>query len=404
MCLAVCPTYDMTKNERSSPRGRIKLIKSVARGEMEITNLFAEEMNFCLDCQACETACPAGVKYGSMVEAARVEVDNTSYRSSLYKFIKRFLLKTVVGSRTNLKFFSRLLRIYQNSFIRKLLHKSGMMKIFSANLEEIDKLSPTVSKKFSDEIIPEITIPKGEVKYKTAFLSGCLMNVMFAEINKDTVNVLQNCSCEVFTPKDQVCCGSLQAHNGDFDTAKRLAKHTIDVFERQKFEYMISNSAGCGAFMKEYGHILADDVEYSERARQFSNRVKDISEFLTETNIPLNMKSLAESITYHDACHLAHTQKITEQPRKILKAIPGVNYNELEEASWCCGSAGIYNIVHYKDSMVILERKMENIRKTNAKVVVTGNPGCLAQLRYGAKRFGVNVEVVHPVSLIKKTI
>jgi glycolate oxidase iron-sulfur subunit len=404
MCLAVCPTYEMTKNERSSPRGRIKLIKSVARGEMEITATFAEEMNFCLDCQACETACPAGVKYGSMVEAARVEVDNTSYRSSLYKFIKRFLLKTVVGSRTNLKFFSRLLRIYQNSFIRKLLHKSGMMKIFSANLEEIDKLSPTVSKKFSDEIIPEITIPKGEVKYKTAFLSGCLMNVMFAEINKDTVNVLQNCSCEVFTPKDQVCCGSLQAHNGDFDTAKRLAKHTIDVFERQKFEYMISNSAGCGAFMKEYGHILADDVEYSERARQFSNRVKDISEFLTETNIPLNMKSLAESITYHDACHLAHTQKITEQPRKILKAIPGVNYNELEEASWCCGSAGIYNIVHYKDSMVILERKMENIRKTNAKVVVTGNPGCLAQLRYGAKRFGVNVEVVHPVSLIKKTI
>ncbi len=404
MCLAVCPTYDMTKSERSSPRGRIRMIKSVARGEMEMTKTFAEEMNFCLDCQACETACPAGVKYGSMVEAARVEVDNTNYRSSFYKFIKKFLLKTVVGSRTNLKFVSRLLRIYQNSFFRKLLHKSGVMKIISVNLEEIDKLSPTVSEQFSDEIIPEITIPEGEVKYKAAFLSGCLMNVMFAEINKDTVDVLQACSCNVFTPKNQICCGSLQAHNGDFDTAKKLAKHTIDVFEKYKFDYMISNSAGCGAFMKEYGHVLSDDIKYSERAKNFSKRVKDISEFLTETNIPLKLKSLAENITYHDACHLAHTQKITEQPRKILKAIPGTNYNELEEAAWCCGSAGIYNIIHHKESMLILQRKMENIRKTNAKVVLTGNPGCLAQLRYGAKKFNVNVEVMHPVSLIRKLL
>ncbi len=404
MCLAVCPTYELTKNERSSPRGRIKLIKSVARGEMEITPTFAEEMNFCLDCQACETACPAGVKYGSMVEAARVEVDNTSYRSGLYKFIKRFLLKTIVGSRRNLKLVSRLLRIYQRSIFRKLIHKSGLLRIISSNLEEIDKLSPSISEKFSDDIIPEIIHPKGEVKYKTAFLSGCLMNVMFAEINEDSVDVLQNCGCEVYTPKDQICCGSLQAHNGDFETAKKLAKHTIDVFDNYNFDYVISNSAGCGAFMKEYGHILSDDVKYSERAKRFSSRVKDISEFLTEANLTLKMKPLVESITYHDACHLAHTQKITEQPRKILKAIPGVNYKELEEASWCCGSAGIYNIVHYKESMIILERKMENIKKTNAKVVVTGNPGCLAQLRYGAKRFGVDVEVLHPVSLVRKTL
>jgi glycolate oxidase iron-sulfur subunit len=401
MCLAVCPTYEMTKNERSSPRGRIKLIKSVARGEMEITPTFAEEMNFCLDCQACETACPAGVKYGSMVEAARVEIDNTAYRSWFYKFVKNFLLSTIVGSRSKLKFVSRLLRIYQNSFLRKLLHKSGVMKLFSANLEEIDKLSPTVSRQFSDDIIPAITTPKGEVKYKTAFLSGCLMNVMFAEINKDTVDVLQSCDCEVFTPKDQICCGSLQAHSGDFDTAKKLAKHTIDVFSDYQFDYMISNSAGCGAFMKEYAHILHDDEQYSERARQFSKRVKDISEFLTEANLPENLKNTVQSITYHDACHLAHTQKITEAPRKMIKAIPGINYQELEEASWCCGSAGTYNIVHYKESMIILERKMENIRKTNSKIVLTGNPGCLAQLRYGAKRFGVDVEVMHPVSFVR---
>jgi glycolate oxidase iron-sulfur subunit len=402
MCLAVCPTYEMTKNERSSPRGRIMLIKSVARGEMEISKLFADEMNFCLDCQACETACPAGVKYGSMVEAARVEVDNTSYRSFLYKFLKRFLLGTIVGSRANLKFVSRLLRIYQNSFFRKMLHKSGIMKVISPNLEEIDELSPTVSSQFSDEIIPEITIPKGETKYRTAFLSGCLMNVMFAEVNKDTVDILRACDCEVFTPKDQICCGSLQSHNGDFDTAKKLARHTIDVFDRYNFDFMISNSAGCGAFMKEYVHILHDDTEYSDRARLFSQRVKDISEFLAAADITLNLNPFSEKITYHDACHLAHTQKITEQPRNILKSISNVNYTEMEEALWCCGSAGIYNIVHFEDSMVILKRKMENIRKTNAKLVLTGNPGCLAQLRYGAKRFRIDVEVMHPISLVKK--
>jgi glycolate oxidase iron-sulfur subunit len=404
MCLATCPTYEMTKLERSSPRGRIKLIKSVARGEMPITEIFAEEMSFCLDCQACETACPAGVKYGPMVEAARVEVAHAGFGSKLGKLIKNFALANLLGSKINLKLFARFLYIYQNFGIQKLLHKSGLFKLISPKLSEIDKLAPRVSKKFSDTFIDEVTYPKIETKNKTALLTGCLMNVMFAETNRDTLDVLIACGSEVYAPKDQVCCGSLQAHNGDFKTAKKLAKKNLDIFRRKEFDYMISNSAGCGAFMKEYGHLLEDDKEYSAYAKEFSKKVKDITEFIVETNPDLDLTPLNESAAYHDACHLAHTQKIVAEPRKMLSAIPGLQMKPLEESTWCCGSAGIYNIVRYDDSMVVLERKMKNIKAANVKVILTGNPGCISQIKYGAQKFNVDVEVKHTVSMLKKAL
>lgn len=404
MCLATCPTYEMTKFERSSPRGRIKLIKSVARGEMPITEVFAEEMSFCLDCQACETACPAGVKYGSMVEAARVEVTNAGFGSPLGRFIKSFSLKYILGSKTNLKIAARLLYVYQSFGIQMLLHGSGLFKFISKRLAEIDKLSPSVSKKFSDDFIDDKTYPAGEPKYKVAFLTGCLMNVMFADINKDTIEVLTACGCETYAPKDQVCCGSLHAHNGDMETAKKLAKKNLDIFCREEFDFMISNSAGCGAFMKEYEHVFEDDPEYAVKAKSFSKKVKDITEFLSEQKPELNLQPLHQSVTYHDACHLVHTQKIISEPRQVINSVPGLDIKPLEESTWCCGSAGIYNIVRYEDSMVILERKMKNIQESGAKVVLTGNPGCIFQIKYGAKRFNVEVEVKHPVTLVRESL
>ena len=253
-------------------------------------------------------------------------------------------------------------------------------------------------------MIEEITPAKGEEKYKAAFLTGCLMNVMFADINKDTVDVLSACGCEVISPKEQVCCGSLPGHNGDFETAKQLAKKNIDVFSKYNFDYIILNSAGCGAFMKEYGHLFKDDAKYAKRAEEFSKKVKDISEFIDEIKPNVFKNIVSEDITYHDACHLAHTQKIVNEPRNMLDMIPGLNQKPLEESTWCCGSAGIYNIVRYEDSMKILERKMDNIKNTNAKIVLTGNPGCISQLKYGAEKFNVNVEVLHPVSILKKSI
>lgn len=404
MCLATCPTYELTKLERSSPRGRIQLIKAVARGEMDLSKTFAEEMNFCLDCQACETACPAGVKYGSMVEAARVEVDNSDHISHVSKAVKKFALKVIVGSKRNLKIFSRLLYFYQNWGLQKFLHSTGIINIFGKNLAEIDKLAPKVSKKFSDSFLPEYYQPKGETKFKTAMLTGCLMNVMFADINKDTHELLQKIGCKIYAPKDQVCCGSLHAHNGDFENAHKLAKNLIDVFSREQYDYLISNSAGCGAFMKEYVHIFHDDAQYAERAKNFSSKVKDITEFLSEENPLLFYKTVEQTATYHDACHLAHTQKIVSQPREVLNRVLGLKMIPLEESAWCCGSAGTYNIIQHEASMKILNRKMDNIRNTGASMVITGNPGCIRQIEYGAERFNVRAQVVHPASLLNQAV
>lgn len=407
MCLATCPTYELTKLERSSPRGRIRLIRSVARGEMELSETFAEEMNFCLDCQACETACPAGVKYGRMVETARVVVDEAGYGTSkLSLIIKRFALRRIVASRNGLKFFSRLLWIYQKIGLQKLIRATGVLKIFSKNLAEIETLSPAIADKFSDTQIKEIELPAGEVKYKTAFHFGCLMNTMFADINVDTIDVLKECGCKVITPKDQVCCGSLMGHNGDMEFALKLARKNIDAFDKHDYDYLISNSAGCGAFMKDYAHLLEDDPDYAEKAKQFSSKVKDMMEFFAEQKPELKfiLESESELTTYHDACHLAHAQKIAAQPREVIKSIPGIKYTELEEASWCCGSAGIYNVVRYDDAVKQLERKMSNIKNTKAKIVLTGNPGCMGQIKHGTQKFNVDVEVLHPVTLIKRLL
>lgn len=413
MCLATCPTYEITKLERSSPRGRIKMIKSVARGEMEMSKIFADEMNFCLDCQACETACPAGVKYGRMVETARVVIDNTQYVSKFGVAVKRFALRKIVASRNGLKFFSNLLKFYQKYGLQKLVRVTGILKIFSKNLAEIETLSPVIADKFSDTQIKEIELPNGEVKYKTAFHFGCLMNTMFADINIDTIDVLKECGCKIITPQDQVCCGSLMGHNGDMDFALKLARKNIDAFDKHDYDYLISNSAGCGAFMKDYAHLLEDDPAYAEKAKRFSAKVKDVMEFFSEQKpvLQFNLEPIAPSVrlepeltTYHDACHLIHAQKVSTQPREVIKSLPGVKYTELEEASWCCGSAGIYNVVRYDDAVKQLERKMNNIRQTKAKIVLTGNPGCMGQIKHGTQKFNVDVEVLHPVTLIKRML
>ncbi len=403
MCLQACPTYNLNYDELSSPRGRIRLIKYVAEGKLPITEKFSYEMNFCLDCQACETACPAGVKFGSLVEAARVQVEHSEFTSSLSRLIKKIVFRKVLPNFELLKFLSRLLRFYQKSFVRKFVE--NIFRLISPKLYNVNRLSPEISEYFSDEIFPERIYPVGEKKFTVLFPVGCLMNVMFAEENKDTVELLQKLGCEVIIPKNQTCCGSLAAHNGDLEQARAQAKKTIDNFSKYDFDYIISNSAGCGAFMKEYSHILANDEVYSQRAKSFSNKVKDITEFLYH-NFDFSQFKASEKIdvTYHEACHLVHTQKITNEPKLIFQQIENVNLIPLNEATWCCGSAGIYNIVNYDSSMKILERKMKNINDTKAKIVLTGNPGCLGQIRYGTEKFNVDVEVVHPVTLLNKII
>lgn len=402
LCLPTCPTYALTGLERSSPRGRIRLIKSIADGELAITQTFIEEMNFCLDCQACETACPAGVKYGALVEAARAQIYQKHALPLKERLLKWIFLKNVLSSKWKLKITAALLRVYQRWGIEALIAKSGILKIFSPKLNELQSLAPKIDVHYSEKIIPEILTPKGEVKYRVGFLSGCLMNVAFAGINKDTVDVLLHNGCEVITPRAQECCGSLQAHSGDFETARRLARHNIDVFSNYELDAIVMNSAGCGAFMKEYGYYLKEDTEYAEKASILSSKIKDISEFLIGIEFRIPTTEFNKRVAYHDACHLAHAQKISTEPRILLAMIPGIDLVELPEANWCCGSAGIYNVVHYDDSMQLLERKMNNVKFTEAEIIVANNPGCLGQMQYGAKKFGVNVEIIHFATLLKR--
>ncbi|MCH8169956.1 MAG: (Fe-S)-binding protein [Bacteroidetes bacterium] len=402
ICLSVCPTYDITKLERSSPRGRIRLIKAFANNEISLGKLFEDEMSFCLGCRACETACPAGVQYENLHQKTK-HILNKGRKFSVQKIALKYFLNKILTSSAKLKSFSRMLFYYQKSWLRKFLHSTSLLKNIFPKLFLMDELSPQISDVASDELIDEISLPENEQKYNVAFHVGCIMNVAFAEINLDTIEVLKKSGCKIYTPINQNCCGALHAHNGELNTAKGLAKSNIDLFEKFGYEYLISNSAGCGAFMKEYVELFNEDKRYTEKAEKFSSKVKDISEFITENDINLKYKRTDERVTYHDACHLVHGQGVFKQPREIINSLPGISYNELNDSTRCCGSAGIYNILRQEDSMLFLDQKMENIIDTNADIVLTSNPGCLLQLRYGVKKYNKNINIKHIVSFVNST-
>ena len=405
LCLPTCPTYALTGLETSSPRGRIRLIKAVAEGDLSITDGFIREMNFCLDCQACETACPAGVRYGSLVEAARAQIFQGRFEGVLMRVTKRMLIGWTFARQGRLKALARLVRGYERSGLGDFLRRSGMFKALMPMLEELEPLSPKIADKFSSDLLDEVIRPRGEARYRVGFLTGCIMDVAFADVNIDTVQLLLHHGCEVVVPRGQRCCGSLQAHNGDREAARRLARENIALFDRDDLDYIVMNSAGCGAFMKEYGEVFKEDRNLGPRAARVSRKVKDITEFLLETGYRPAQRGNGLSgkrISYHDACHLVHTQKVAQQPRELLKMIPSVEVVELPESTWCCGSAGVYNIVHHEDSMKLLDRKIDNIRKVRPDILVTGNPGCLVQLAYGLRREGLAIELMHTATLLRR--
>lgn len=396
MCLPVCPTYNLTLLEKSSPRGRIRLIKEFEDGNLPATNGFVDEMYFCLDCQACQSVCPAGVQYGKLVESTRAKIFKLG--KDKQRLVKRIVFKFIFPPAI-FKFFARLLRLYQNS-LNGVLKKVKLNKIVPKRLKQIEELAPKISDKFSSEIFPEVLKPNGDARYRVGFLTGCFMNVMYSDINVDSVEVLLENGCEVYIPKKQVCCGSVMAHYGDIETAKKFARKNIIEFSKYNLDAIVINSAGCGAFMKEYGELFKEDKTLREKAEHISRITKDINEFLCEIGFKKPEVEIDLNVTYHDACHLAHAQKITMQPRMIIKSIPGISFVELNESTWCCGSAGIYNILRYDDSMKILERKIKNILETNAEVVLMANPGCHAQIEYGLKKAGANIKVMHPMTLL----
>jgi glycolate oxidase iron-sulfur subunit len=398
MCLPTCPTYDATKHETSSPRGRIALMRAVADGRLAANSpQFADEMYFCLGCLACETACPAGVNYAEMIEYARAEVESSGAKASAKRnFIRAFALRWLFAKPGRLRFVARLIRLDQTAGLSK-----AISTILPKHLRELYALQPRICDRFSFDLIREHEdSPPNAPRYHVGLLTGCVQDVAYADVNRDTVDVLLANGCEVFTPRTQVCCGSLMGHNGELELAENLARQNLDAFPLQDLDAIIVNSAGCGSFMKRYGDLLPDDP----RARLWDEKVHDIHEWLVKIGIRTPRQGTRSTIrvAYHEACHLVHGQKISQQPRELLRAIPGVELVELPEATWCCGSAGIYNITQPEMSMALLERKMKHIAATGAQVVATGNPGCIGQIRYGAKKLGVNIEVVHPITLLAR--
>jgi glycolate oxidase iron-sulfur subunit len=403
LCLPSCPTYDLTVDERSSPRGRIRLIRSVLDGSLEPGRAFADEMNFCLDCRACETACPAGVRYGELVEHARTLTSERGLEPFAVRAAKRLLLRGVFRSPRTFGAFSALMRFYRRSGLREAVERSGLLGILPATLRRGFLALPHVADEPFLASAPEFAPARGPRKGSAALLTGCVMNVSFPDIHRQTADLLSRQGYDVVVPREQFCCGSLHAHNGDPGHAARLAAALLDAFP-PGVDTVVVNSAGCGAFLKAYGRFFAGDPANAQRAAAFAAKVVDVTEVLQPAGVdfpsPRPGEGPRERVTYHDACHLIHGQGISKQPRALIASVPGTEFVELANASRCCGSAGIYNLIRPEDSDEFLRRKVETIIASGARVVVTGNPGCHLQIERGLREAGSGAEVVHPVTFL----
>jgi glycolate oxidase iron-sulfur subunit len=402
LCLPTCPTYDATKIERHSPRGRISLMRAIADDRLDATKTFADEMYFCLGCLACMTACPAGVNYAELFEHARAEAESSGVlKSPKRNLIRAVAIRWLFMDLSHLRLAGRLIRFYQWLGLQALIRGSGVLKLLPKRLRELEAITPDIQPKFSAELIAPVTPAVGRKKYRVAMLIGCAQDLIFSNINLDTVEVLARNGCEVVTPHKQLCCGSLHAHNGEWEMARELARKQLEQFPPDQFDAIITNAGGCGSHLKHYHKLLADDPAYRDRAVLWDKKVKDIHEWLMEIGVqPPSNHAPAQVVTYHESCHLAHGQKITAQPRQLLSLIPNLKLIELPESTWCCGSAGIYNIVQPDMANELLDRKLKHIQSTGASIVANGNPGCLLQLINGAKQKGMKLRVVHPVTLL----
>ncbi len=400
LCLDYCPTYLVLGHEADSPRGRIYQIRQVYEGKVSPEDLdFREHIFACLDCRACQTACPSGVQYGAIIEAARAVASPVNPSE---KLVGRAILGSVFTRPRLLDIAGFGLRFYQRSGLQALMRRSGVLRVLPMRLQEMEAmLAPTQGGLFRWRA-PTVTPAKGQVRYRVGFIEGCVMPQFFSDTNAATVRVLAANGCVVYSPPRQGCCGALQMHTGDRSVARDLARKNIDAFEPLDLDAIIINAAGCGSTLKEYGHLLADDPAYAARAESFARRVKDVSEFLASIELAPPTHAVPMRVTYQDACHLVHGQGIRNQPRQLLRAIPGLELVEMMDSDVCCGSAGIYNLTHPDVSTQLLDQKMEHLLATGARAVVAPNPGCSMQLAYGARRKGVELQQLHVVDLLDR--
>jgi len=398
-CLSACPTYLETGNELDSPRGRIYLMNSAVQGEIPLEGSLVKHLDMCLGCLACEPACPSGVRYGSLIEAGRSQIDRRYERSTFDKFYRSAIFSLFPYPK-RMKLMLPLFYFYQKLGLRSLIQSAGIISRISKKLAQMEEMLPEVKSLIFPPELPEVIHAKGEQRYRVALLTGCVQSVFFSRTNEATARVLAKNGCEVIVPQNQSCCGALSVHSGRLSEGREFAKQTIKAFEELDIDAIVINSAGCGSTMKDYREILKDDPQYSERAEELSEKTKDIMEFLADIGLQGELKDLNIKVTYQDACHIGHAQRIKEQPRQVLKEIPGLELVEMPEADLCCGSAGIYNLVQPEMSQNLLDRKMVNVKRNNVDYLVAGNPGCLLQIQKGIKNNSLNIKTAHPVELL----
>lgn len=401
LCLSSCPTFALYQTEKASPRGRLSLMRAVSEGRLELTDGFEDAMNLCLGCLACQTACPAGVPYGSLLERARQQAEERrkALRAPSANRARTWLLNSILHSPHGLERFAPLLRLYAGLGVNRL----NLARLLPGDFGRLERMLPPVPARSAHQVLGEIVPAEPPVRGRVGLLTGCLENTLLAGMAIATARVLAKNGYEVVIPPAQECCGALPAHIGELELARRRARRNIDVFEAAGVDIIISDAAGCSAQLKDYGHLLAEDPRYAVRAARFAAASRDATEFLAGL-LPLRdgFRPLNLRVAYDDPCHLVHAQGISRQPRELLKALPGIEFVELPEASWCCGSAGTYNLTHPDESEALLDRKLEHVRALAPDVLATANSGCYIQLSAGVRRAALPIEVLHVAELIAR--
>jgi len=400
LCLNHCPTYRLWHNEADSPRGRIRQIQLVDEGHLELGEGFVRHIDRCLDCRACETACPSGVEYGKLVEAARAQIEQRYTRPLAARLARDLVYRRLLPFPRRIAAAARLLRLYQRSGLARLARATGILKI--VGLESRERLLPEIDSRFFFGELGKTFPATGTRRARVALFAGCIAQVTFSELNRSTVRVLQANGCEVVVPANQVCCGALPAHAGVRHVARAMARANLSAFRSDDFDAIVTNAAGCGSTLKEYGQLLrAGDVAHP-LAAAFASKVRDVGEFLADLGLTAPMRPVRLDVTYQDSCHLAHGQKIREAPRTLVRSVPGVELVEMPLADQCCGSAGVYNVTQTKASMELLALKVDCARQTKAQAIVTSNPGCILQLRAATDR--QDLEILHVIELLDRAM
>lgn len=395
LCLAVCPTYREHLTEAASPRGRVALARKGLEGKLDLTPNLIEQMYSCMACMACSDLCPVGIKPADLAVDMRYVQEQR--KPSVWK---KALFGWLIPKPGRMEGATLPLRLYQGLGIRKLVYALRLTSIFPRQIRDLEAMLPKQPTRTLRQTLPVVTPARGKENYRVGFFLGCAQNLMFAEESAAAVRVMARNGCTVITPRQTVCCGMPAKGYGRHDLVLAQAKENIALFEKSDLTVIVTDCATCGSTLKEYGDLLKNDPAWAERAHAFSQKVKDVSEFLAQIPLEKPLGRIDARVTYHDPCHLRRGQHVFQQPRNLLKQIDGLDFVELPEADWCCGSAGSQLITHYETSTKILERKMDNLQRTGAEIIASGCPGCQMQLKAGIQKRGWKIQVVHPIALL----